>query len=377
MKIVFFEDEKVLNMEPLTPNRPIFDLRYGSDSLLGRIHQFFPKNSISLWVRESIKNLTSELYPSKNVNQINEDNLIWLNARVLWNHNLIDKVLSKPSRKYTSGDDLIAANLNLEQSITWLKNKKKNIKNHPNVKSGKKINCVIIEYLWNLIELIPEAVKEAQNNYKNKKRYENVWFNESLGPIVLSENVKIEPFCNLMGPMFIGENTLIKSNSRISNSIIGPHCKIGGELSGTIIQGYTNKSHYGYIGDSFIGEWVNLGAGTTNSNLKNNYKNVSIVVNDQLINSNKLFLGSFIGDHTKTSIGTMLNTGTKIGIGCNVLSQSFPSRNISSFSFINNNQLKKITLKEFIEVVEKAKSRRNKLLLEQEKKYFNYIYNSM
>jgi UDP-N-acetylglucosamine diphosphorylase / glucose-1-phosphate thymidylyltransferase / UDP-N-acetylgalactosamine diphosphorylase / glucosamine-1-phosphate N-acetyltransferase / galactosamine-1-phosphate N-acetyltransferase len=377
MKIILFEDEKVLNLEPLTINRPVFDLRYGSNSLLGRMHQFFPKNSISLWVRKSIKNLVSELYPSNNVNQINDDNLIWLNARVLWNSKLIEKVLYKASRKYKSGDDLIAANLNLDQSITWIKSKKENIKNHPNVKSGGRIDCVIIDHLWDLIELIPEAVKEVQSAIKNKKKYENVYFNENLGPVVLGENVQIEPFCYLEGPIFIGENTIIKSNSRISNSIIGPHCKIGGEVSGTIIQGYTNKSHYGYIGDSFIGEWVNLGAGTTNSNLKNNYKSVSMVVNDQLINSNKLFLGSFIGDHTKTSIGTMLNTGTKIGIGCNVLSHSFPSRNISSFSFINNNQIKKITLKEFIEVAEKVKSRRNKVLLDQERKYFNYIYNSM
>ena len=209
------------------------------------------------------------------------------------------------------------------------------------------------------------------------KKYENVHFNESSGPVVLSKDVQIEPFCYLKGPLFIGENSTIKSNSKISNSVIGPYCKIGGEVSGTIIQGFTNKSHYGFLGNSFVGEWVNLGAGTTNSNLKNNYKNVSMIINNQLINSNKLFLGSFIGDHTKTAIGTMLNTGTKIGIGCNVLSQSFPSRNILSFNMINNNQIKKTTFKEFIEVVKKTKLRRNKLLLEQEKKYFNYIYNSM
>ena len=177
--------------------------------------------------------------------------------------------------------------------------------------------------------------------------------------------------------MFIGENTTIKSNSKISNSVIGPYCKIGGEVSGTIFQGYANKSHYGFLGDSFVGEWVNLGAGTTNSNLKNNYKNVSVIINNQLINSNKLFLGSFIGDHTKTAIGTILNTGTNIGIGCNLLTKSFPSRNISSFSIINDDQINTTTFKEFIEVVKKVKLRRNKLLLEQEKKYFNYIYNSM
>ena len=377
MKIVLFEDEKALNLEPLIINRPVFDLRYGSNSLLERMYQFFPKNSILLWVRESIKNLTAELYPSKNVNQIRDDNLIWLNARVIWNHKLIEKVLSKPSQKYTLGNNLIAANLDLNQSNTWLENKKNDAKVHPVVEFGGEIDCKIIEYLWDLIDLIPEAVKEIKKDYKNKMKYENVHFNESSGPVVLSKDVQIEPFCYLKGPLFIGENSTIKSNSKISNSVIGPYCKIGGEVSDSIIQGFTNKSHYGFLGNSFVGEWVNLGAGTTNSNLKNNYKKVSMIINNQLINSNKLFLGSFIGDHTKTAIGTMLNTGTKIGIGCNVLSQSFPSRNISSFSFINNNQIKKITLKEFIEVAEKAKSRRNKLLHDQEKKYFNYIYNSM
>jgi len=377
MKIAFFEDEKALNLEPLIINRPVFDLRYGSNSLLERMYQFFPKNSILLWVRESIKNLTAELYPSKNVNQIMDDNIIWLNARVIWNHKLIEKVLSKPSQKYTLGNNLIAANLNLNQSNTWLENKKNDAKVHPVVEFGGEIECKIIEYLWDLIDLIPEAVKETKNDYKNKTKYENVHFNESSGPVVLSKDVQIEPFCYLKGPLFIGENSTIKSNSKISNSVIGPYCKIGGEVSDSIIQGFTNKSHYGFLGNSFVGEWVNLGAGTTNSNLKNNYKNVSMIINNQLINSNKLFLGSFIGDHTKTAIGTMLNTGTKIGIGCNVLSQSFPSRNILSFNMINNNQIKKTTFKEFIEVVKKTKLRRNKLLLEQEKKYFNYIYNSM
>ncbi|MFL2998575.1 MAG: putative sugar nucleotidyl transferase [Candidatus Neomarinimicrobiota bacterium] len=377
MKIVFFEDEKVLNLEPLTINRPVFDLRYGSNSLLERMYQFFPKSSILLWVRESIKNLTSEFYPLKNVNQITDDNLIWLNARVIWNRDSIEKVISKPSQKYTSGKNLIAANLNLNQSNTWLENKKNDAKVHPVVECGGEIDCKIIEYLWDLIDLIPEAVKETKSDFKNNVKYENVHFNESLGQVILCENVQIEPFSYLEGPLFIGKSTTIKSNSKISNSVIGPHCKIGGEVSGTIIQGFTNKSHYGFLGDSFVGEWVNLGAGTTNSNLKNNYKEVSMIINNQLINSNKLFLGSFIGDHTKTAIGTMLNTGTNIGIGCNVLSQSFPSRNILSFSIINNKQIKKASLKEFIEVAKKAKLRRNKLLLEEEKKYFNYIYNSM
>ena len=377
MKVVLFEDHKVLNLEPLTLNRPVFDLRYGSGTLLNRVNQFFPNNSISLWVREAIKELTLKLHQNAQVNELNKDNLIWLNARVIWNRNLIDKVISEPSSKFSDGDELLAANLSFKQSKIWLGQNKTYIQSHPKVKDGKKFDYKIIEYLWDLLGLIPDAVAEARNKYEKLNVHKNVVFNEDLGPIVLGQNVQINPFSTLEGPLYIGKNCIIKSNSQISKSIIGPHCKVGGEVSGSIIQGYTNKSHHGFIGDSFIGEWVNLGAGTTNSNLKNNYKNVSMIINDQLINSHRLFLGSFIGDHTKTSIGTILNTGTNIGIGCNIVSNTFPPRNIVSFSLINKDQIKRTPFKELVSIAQKVKSRREKVFCNEEIKYFQYIYDSI
>ena len=113
------------------------------------------------------------------------------------------------------------------------------------------------------------------------------------------------------------------------------------------------------MGHSFIASWVNLGAGTTTSNLKNNYSNISVKWNGELIDTKSIFFGSIIGEHVKTSIGTNLNTGTVIEMGCNIVSQTFPPRYVPSFSFYYNGKISKITFDDFKDVASKAMSRRN------------------
>jgi len=127
----------------------------------------------------------------------------------------------------------------------------------------------------------------------------------------------------------------------------------------SIFQPFSNKAHEGFIGHSFIASWVNLGAGTTTSNLKNNYSNISIKWNGELLDTGTIFFGSIIGEHTKTSIGTNLNTGTIVEMGCNVVSQSFPPRHIPSFSFFYNGKVSKISFKDFKDTASKAMLRRD------------------
>ena len=184
----------------------------------------------------------------------------------------------------------------------------------------------------------------------------------------------IEPFTILNGPLFIGKDCLIKSHSRIANSIINHHCKISGEIHSSIFQPYSNKAHHGFLGHSFVGSWVNLGAGTTTSNLKNNYSNVSIKWNGELIDTGSIFFGSIIGDHVKTAIGTNLNTGTVIGMGSNVVSQSFPPRYIPPFSLYYKGKIQKISFDDFCTTAEKAMLRREKSLSETEKDKLHNIY---
>ena len=137
-----------------------------------------------------------------------------------------------------------------------------------------------IGHPWDLIANISEIFKDIPTSFKN---FEHVIINDNNGPVIIGKNVIIEPFTILNGPLFVGEDCLIKSHSKVANSIINHHCKISGEVHSSIFQPYSNKAHHGFLGHSFVGSWVNLGAGTTTSNLKNNYSNVSIKWNGELI----------------------------------------------------------------------------------------------
>ncbi|UCE99450.1 MAG: hypothetical protein JSV82_09875 [Planctomycetota bacterium] len=134
------------------------------------------------------------------------------------------------------------------------------------------------------------------------------------GPIYIDQDAELHPFSRIEGPCYIGKKTIILGAKCREGSSIGPVCRIGGEVEGSIIQGYSNKYHDGFVGHAYVGEWVNLGAFTTNSDLKSDYSSVSVMLEGQrAIDTGSTKVGSLIGDHTKTSIGTLLNTGSYIG----------------------------------------------------------------
>ncbi|HMF38971.1 MAG TPA: hypothetical protein VKF17_20220, partial [Isosphaeraceae bacterium] len=144
-------------------------------------------------------------------------------------------------------------------------------------------------------------------------------FDTTTGPIIVAPNVWVQPFTRVEGPCYIGPETqLFRANIRGSVSV-GPNCRIGGEVEGTIVHGFSNKYHEGFLGHAYIGEWVNLGAITSNSDLRNDYGEVSVPLQGDPVPTGQAKVGCFIGDHTRTGMGSMLNTGTAIGVMCNVL----------------------------------------------------------
>ncbi len=147
------------------------------------------------------------------------------------------------------------------------------------------------------------------------------------GPILIGPDVHVMSNAVIAGPVAIGRATLVKPGARIAHATcIGPVCKVGGEIEGSIVQGFSNKQHDGFLGHSYLGSWVNLGAATDTSDLKNNYGEVRIVVAGREIATGSRHVGSFIGDHSKTGIHTMLNTGTVVGAFANVFGAGFPPR---------------------------------------------------
>ncbi len=193
-----------------------------------------------------------------------------------------------------------------------------------------------------------------------------VVFDANAGPILVRHGAKIQSFTRLVGPCLIGESSIV-SSGRIAASAIGPHCRVHGEVSTSVFTGYANKSHEGFIGHSVLGRWVNLGAGTVNSNLKNNYSDVAQWTPRGVERTGMQFLGALIGDHAKTAIGTRLTTGAVIGAAANVYGTGITSRYVPAFSWGTDGS-QRWELDAFLETAGRAMKRREMELTEKSRR---------
>jgi UDP-N-acetylglucosamine diphosphorylase/glucosamine-1-phosphate N-acetyltransferase len=185
--------------------------------------------------------------------------------------------------------------------------------------------------------------------------------NAEAGPIVIDENAIVRPLAVINGPAYIGPGSTVVEHAHIKpNTAIGPVCKVGGEIGGTIFQGYTNKGHAGHLGDSWIGEWVNLGADTTNSNLLNTYTDITAraTPDSKMEKTGHVFLGATIGDHVKTAIGTRIMSGAVIGTGAMHAAAAPVSGTVPAFAWTTDAGTKSYRLGKFVEVAMTVMQRR-------------------
>jgi len=372
MKYIIFE-EKWENFYPLTLTRGAFDLFFGIFKQRKRAEKEFGVH-FDIW--------TEREYLEKSA--VSDEKTLFLNARAyIWG--LRDKIKSPGIYKsngeiiaiYGKGispghipDDFTIYNVevplfnNLFEILDFNKNAIKMDISHYFEMRPKKYNQDIKLINPDEISISPDV-----------KISGNITIDASNGPVIIEKDVVIEPYAYLKGPLFIGEKSFIKAHSRILESSIGKVSKISGEVEESIIQGYSNKQHYGFLGHSWLGKWVNLGAGTTNSDLKNNYSPISVIISEKKINTGLRFLGSIIGDHTKTAIGTILNTGTIIGVCCNIFGDGFPPKYIPSFSWGGAQGLTTYNLEKAIKTAEIVMKRRNIKMDNRYKKILQKIFN--
>lgn len=178
------------------------------------------------------------------------------------------------------------------------------------------------------------------------------------GPIRVEEDVQILAFTRLAGPSWIGPGTQIFGGT-VGSVSLGPVCKVRGEIEETVITGYSNKAHDGFLGHAVLGRWVNLGAGTTNSDLKNNYGKVRLRLPGGDVDTGLKKVGCFIGDHAKTGIGTVLNTGTVVGAGANLFGGTMPPSYVPPFHWGSGSDLVPYRLDKFLEVAKTVMERRS------------------
>jgi UDP-N-acetylglucosamine diphosphorylase/glucosamine-1-phosphate N-acetyltransferase len=182
-------------------------------------------------------------------------------------------------------------------------------------------------------------------------------FDLERGPIRLSDGVVVRAHTRLEGPAFIGRDSVLLGGA-FSELSVGPVSRVRGEVESSLILGYANKAHDGFLGHSYLGRWVNLGAFTTNSDLKNNYGEVRVGSPGGSVETGMMKVGSFLGDHVKTGIGTLLNTGTVVGAGSNLFGGDMPPSYVPPFSWGRGEHLTDFELEKFLEVAARVMARR-------------------
>ena len=206
---------------------------------------------------------------------------------------------------------------------------------------------------------------------------EFVTLNASAGPIYIGKDAEIMEGSVIRGPFAICEHSTVKMAAKIYGpTTIGPHSKVGGEVNNSVFQAYSNKAHDGFLGNSVIGEWCNLGADTNNSNLKNNYDEVRLwnYESGRFIKTGLQFCGLIMGDHSKCAINTMFNTGTVVGVNANIFGDGFPRNFIPSFSWGGASGFTIYGINKAFEVAEKVFERRNKQFDDIEKSILRHIF---
>ena len=186
----------------------------------------------------------------------------------------------------------------------------------------------------------------------------SVCFDTTAGPILLCAGSHVQAFTRLVGPLYVGEHSILTTD-RIAASAIGDTCKVHGEMSNCIVVGHSNKGHDGFVGHSILGRWVNLGAGTITSNLKNTYGSVQLWTPSGVRDTAMQFLGTLFGDHAKTGIGTRLTTGCVLGAGANVFGNDMPPKVVAPFAWGEAGELETYRVDKFLQVAERMMARRH------------------
>ena len=342
MRICIFEDAAVKNLHPLTLTRPAFDLRCGAATLLERMERCLPESVSVALVRPELTDLCRDNHPQLQTEEsaacedlAEQDVVLLVNAR--WLAPAEALVLPDGPAIGCIGEQVVYARVPAGElrgltpaTLSWpLAQWRHTLPKYP---AGGRL----IDYPWDLIEHNGTALEDDYRHWWQQGVPEArdvsisgpaerclvahtaeiepmVHIDTSKGPVLIDRGAVVQSFSRIEGPCYIGPESRVQS-ARIHGGSIGPQCRIGGEVEASIIHGYSNKAHEGFLGHSYVGEWVNLAAGTQTSDLRTDYSPIRMTIDGKTIDTGVMKMGSFIGDHVKTSLNTLLNTGSLIGV---------------------------------------------------------------
>jgi UDP-N-acetylglucosamine diphosphorylase/glucosamine-1-phosphate N-acetyltransferase len=342
MNIILFDNPIKERLLPFTFTRPMAEIRIGITTIREKWERAL-KTECSFFTQEYL----AALFPC----MITDDNL-FIAGNLLPNATFVEaiKTLNKGEVLKDRSSSVVALRAGSFEEFTELENFKTIIYPHDILAINTKHDIftlnerALITDCYELTKRRKSAVLSPSNsltgNSKNifieaGAKIEGAILNCESGPIYIGKNAQIMEGSCICGPVALLEEAVVKMGAKVYGATtIGPYCKVGGELHNVVMFGYSNKAHEGYLGNAVIGAWCNIGAGSNASNLKNNYGAVAQwdYATHQYENTGLQFCGLMMGDHSKCSIGSMFNTGTVIGMGCNLFGAEFHRSFVPSFS---------------------------------------------
>ena len=372
MNYILFDNFRRNNLLPLTYTRPVSEIRIGILTIREKWENYLGKKTSTL----------TEDYLRKKFPVVKEENNILINASICPNEKLIKEIKALKSNEVLVAADevIIAMHLESEELEKVEDGDTKGFKELEFKSDFLKINNVWDIFTLNRQAIIDdfELITKGRESCKPGntcsligdgklfiEKGAKIWqstINTTNGPVYIGKNSEIMEGSHIRGPFAMCENSIVKMGAKIYGpTTLGPCVKVGGELNNCVFFGYSNKAHDGFLGHSVIGEWCNLGAGTNNSNLKNNYKEIRLYNYPQqsFIPTDLQFCGMIMGDHSKCAINTMFNTGTVVGVNSSIFGSGFPRNFIPSFSWGGHAGFSKFDINKAIDIAKLVYERRN------------------
>ncbi len=383
MNYVLFDESRRKNLLPLTFMRPVADIRFGILTIRQKWEKYLNVKTSTL----------TEKYLAEKYPVIKSESNIIINGAICPNDALVAEVNKlKPGFALIKNETIIAMCLNEED-----------FKAQSNAIEEIETNVDFLEIVntWDIFARNALAIKDdyllLTANRKSQPipshcfaiSPENIFIEEGAeilastlnakdGPIYIGKNAIVMEGSNLRGPLAVCDNATVKMGAKIyGGTTIGPHSKVGGEINNSVIFGYSNKAHDGFMGHSVIAEWCNIGADTNTSNLKNTYDNVKLwnYADETFVETNQQFCGLIMGDHTKCGINTMFNTGTVVGVSVNVFGSGFQRNFIPSFKWGGVAGLQTFNPKKAIEIARGMYKRRDLEFTDADSRLLEAVYN--
>ncbi|QXP70250.1 GlmU family protein [Polaribacter sp. R2A056_3_33] len=382
MNYILFDGDVRDALLPFTYTKPVADIRIGILTIREKWEKY-----LGLTTTTITQEYLEEKYPMVEM----EENIL-INASFCPTENLIEKVknLSKNEAIF-KGDDVIAF-------FTSDSQEEVNFDEYTQIEFDE--DLIQVKNTWDIFSLNEKAIQQdfdlitegresepipEGTRYLNK---ENIFIEEgaeitfatlnaSTGPIYIGKDAVIMENSAIRGPFAMCENAVVKLGTKIFGATtLGPYCKVGGEISNAVLFGYSSKGHDGYLGNSVIGEWCNLGADTNNSNLKNNYAQVKLwnYETGRFAKTGLQFCGLMMGDHSKCGINTMFNTGTVVGVSANIFGSGFPRNFIPSFSWGGASGFTEYKTDKVFEVAEVVMKRKDLFFEEIDKRILEHVF---